>query len=138
MRAKFIFEKFSEESDPIEDMGIGIGDMVKKFSDKMQREEGVSLYKDAAKFLQYFLLYADWNDDRLKQIKIELPKDLIIPMLKYILKQNINLNETGAYIGYQASNLKDRKLKHEVFKLLIDNGLDVTPAKIFDPLLAIE
>jgi hypothetical protein len=132
MRAKFIFEKFSEESDPIEDMGIGIGDMVKKFSDKMQREEGVSLYKDAAKFLQYFLIYADWNDDRLKQIKIELPKDLIIPMLKYILKQNINLNETGAYIGYQASNLKDRKLKHEVFKLLIDNGLDVTPAKIFE------
>lgn len=132
MRARFVNERFSEEGDPVEDMGIGIANVVKKFSDKMQYSDGVSLYERPARFLQYFLIYADWSEESLKDQKIELPKDLIIPMLKYILKQKINLNETGAYIGYQASSLKDRKLKHEVFKLLIDNGLEVTPAKIFE------
>ena len=34
MRAKFILEKFEEDSDPVEDLGIGIKDEIKKWIDK--------------------------------------------------------------------------------------------------------
>jgi hypothetical protein len=36
MRAKFIYEKFIEDSDPIHDMGIGMPGIIKKWLDEMQ------------------------------------------------------------------------------------------------------
>lgn len=41
MRAKFINEKFSEEGDPIKDMGIGIVDHIKKGIVQLQISPGV-------------------------------------------------------------------------------------------------
>ena len=38
MRAQFIYEKFTEEGDPISDMGIGLGDKFNKWLDEFKIE----------------------------------------------------------------------------------------------------
>jgi len=41
MRARFIFEKFTEDSDPIHDMGIGMDALIKRF---VEEETNYSSY----------------------------------------------------------------------------------------------
>ena len=38
MRAKFVFEKFIEDSDPIKDLGIGIEQIVNKFEKELKHK----------------------------------------------------------------------------------------------------
>jgi hypothetical protein len=52
MRAKFIYEKFTEDSDPIYDMGIGIKHDIEKCADLIKKldfdkTETVFMYKDS-------------------------------------------------------------------------------------------
>ena len=48
MRAKFIYEKFSDESDPIKDMGIGMIDYWKKTAEEIGHESEATF---SAKYL---------------------------------------------------------------------------------------
>ena len=114
-----IFEKFTEESDPVKDMGIGLSNIIAKY----EKKTGNYLSKDGPRFLGSFLLDLNYN---------EFEKDLIIPLLKYILRKNIDVNKPGTYIAYRAFDIRDKEIKNEVIKLLVEAGLNITPGKIFE------
>jgi len=61
MRAKFIFEKFTEDSDPIHDMGIGMVQQIKIWLEKQEPWRQANI-KDTTSVLQH-LIYNDGPDE---------------------------------------------------------------------------
>jgi len=99
MRARFIFEKFTEDSDPIHDMGIGMDALIKRF---VEEETNYSSYtkKD---FLWICAKYG----------KTEF--------VKYLLNKGYDVN-----VGYNAALRWAAENGHvETVKVLLDAGADV-------------
>jgi len=81
MRAKFVFEKFTEVSDPIQDMGIGMRGVIKKFLSKVGEhykndDEAFQLCVQYGnlKFADYLMEYGDFKDFLLERLKTYIEK----------------------------------------------------------------
>ena len=77
MRAKFIYEKFTENSDPIHDLGIGI-DTIRNF----QNEDEIVNF--LIEFIPYILHTNDVPDDIVKDSMHLLKKEYILILNDYI------------------------------------------------------
>jgi len=125
-----INEKFSEESDPIEDMGIGIGGLIEDYKKKVIKEKGWTRGQtlgdlDTAAELVRDMSASGWYSTK-KDVDDE-QFELYMRMLEHILKQgHVDVNAPNTYILSGAMGLKHPKPRRlELLKLLIKYGLKI-------------
>lgn len=131
-----INEKFSEESDPVEDMGIGIGKLLDDYKKKNRKQgwtQGHPLDDlDIARELisditgTWYKSKKNLSDDDFK---------IHMKMLEYLLKQgNVDVNLPNTNIFINVLNLEHPKTRRlDLFKLLIKYGLKI---KTLDELIS--
>ena len=81
MRAKFVFEKFTEVSDPISDMGIGMKGMIKNFLSKVHESYknddetfNVCINYGNIQFADYLLKYGNFKGFLLERLDTYIEK----------------------------------------------------------------
>jgi hypothetical protein len=101
MRARFVFEKFTEDSDPIEDMGIGIQYQLEQWLEKNQHSWRRISINDTDEILSK-LIYAETNEKH--------NKDNLDRFINFLLKSRSNYNKDDILqtcIGYNQYQFLD-------------------------------
>lgn len=120
-----INEKFTEEGDPVRDMGIGIDKMIDDYRKKVAKDRGwtgrdnVNNITAASNMVQD-MSASGWHNKALTEE--EFDQHLI--MLEHLLKKGVDVNGSGTYFLSNALHIKfPKKGRMEVLKLLIKYGL---------------
>lgn len=108
MKAKYIYEKFTEDSDPISDLGIGITRILKKDHYEIGRMfPSVSSKK-------YFGT-GQWGNE---MFAIYIFLDIILETLQYRYRKQSNINQED--IDYAFERTKEYKLQRRELKLFVN------------------
>ena len=117
MKAKFIYEKFTDESDPIHDMGIGVESKYKEYA-KLCNFKRIT-NKENVQIVQYLI-----NDIFAK----DYDEQEGLNLLNYILKtkiQDINDRQLSDEIIDTIKTKNEIPLRIKLIDIFIKNGLDI-------------
>lgn len=128
---EYINEKFTEEGDPIQDMGIGVMPIIERIKEKMLKEwrwrKSDIANEDIAKYC-----VQNYNKD--KNINV----DNCVLVLNYLFNNGVSASYKERYsYGYAADDFLTTLLwnnydpdEKTIIKLLLDKGLKVQPTHL--------
>lgn len=120
MKAKMVFEKFDEEGDPIQDMGIGIRDAIEKYKEKADRT-----IRDDADAINYMLSDIQPTSWSGKKPATDEKYESIKSMIEFLVKQNPKVNESGFHGIQYALNIENPTRRREILKLVLSTGVKI-------------
>lgn len=127
VKEHIILEKFTQDSDPIDDLGIGMMSQIRKWAntiDKNYNEEDLLWMCAGAgktEFVKY-LLEKGWDVHEFSDYALELAvDDGFLDIVKLLLDAGANANHNNGYILRLACMLGHA----DIVKLLLDAGADV-------------
>jgi hypothetical protein len=120
MRAKLIFEKFSEEGDPVNDMGVGIRGIIEKY--KADAGRRIRDDADAINSMISDIQPPSWG---VGKIPTDEEYTLLKAMIEFLVKQNPKVNESGFYGVQYALNIENPTRRREILKLVLSTGVKI-------------